>query len=183
VSTSDPIDRLLGEHRSIMAGLEGMRRAMSDLDQHGEAALSRARPALAAAGALMERELIAHARREDEALFPAVEAALGESAGPTAAMRAEHIEIHSQAEHFRRTLRELDEVEHPALKAAGARLRNLTASGAGASDLRDSGREVIRLLDAHFEKEEQILFPMARGLLDRDALEAVARRMHELDSR
>jgi hemerythrin-like domain-containing protein len=42
---------------------------------------------------------------------------------------------------------------------------------------------VIRLLDAHFEKEEQILFPMARGLLDRDALEAVGRRMQELDSR
>lgn len=179
---SDPIDRLLAEHRSIMAGLEGMRRAMNDLEQHGEGALSRARPVLEAAGVLMERELVAHARREDEALFPAVEAALGERGGPIAEMRDEHVEIHSQAELFRRTLRELDQVEHPALKAAGARLRELTARGAGVSEVKATGHEVIRLLDAHFEKEEQILFPMARGLLDRAALEAIGQRMQELDS-
>lgn len=179
----DPIDRLLDEHRRIMAGLDSLRRAVADLDERGEIALPRARPALEAAGALMERELFAHARREDEALFPAVEAALGERGGPTSEMRAEHVEIHAQAELFRRTLRELDQVEHPALKAATARLRALGERDAGSAEVRSTGREVMRLLDAHFEKEEQILFPMARGLLDRDALEAVGRRMQELDSR
>ena len=180
---SDPIDRLLDEHRNIMAGLVGLRRAVEDLEAHGDEALNRSRPALDSAGALMERELIAHARREDEALFPAIEVALGEREGPTSEMRAEHVEIHSQAELFRRTLRELDQVEHPALKAAGAQLRSLAAPGSAAPEVQATGREVIRLLDAHFEKEEQILFPMARGLLDPASLEAVGRRMQELDSR
>jgi iron-sulfur cluster repair protein YtfE (RIC family) len=179
----DPIDQLLDEHRRIMAGLAGMRRAIEDLAAHGDDALARALPALKEAGILMERELIAHARREDEALFPAVEAALGERDGPTSGMRAEHVEIHGQAELFRRTLRELDQVEHPAIKASTARLRELTERGTGAAEAQATGREILRLLDDHFEKEEQILFPMARGLLDADALRAVGERMQALDSR
>jgi len=40
--------------------------------------------------------------------------------------------------------------------------------------------EEHRLLDVHFEKEEQILFPMALQLLDAAALEEVARKMEAI---
>ena len=38
----------------------------------------------------------------------------------------------------------------------------------------------IRLLDEHFQKEEEILFPMAREVLDTGELEEVARAMEAL---
>jgi regulator of cell morphogenesis and NO signaling len=171
----DPIALLLEEHAAIMAEVAPLRRAVADLKRRGEAALPGARAALAAVGEMMGTRLLAHARREDEALFPALEQVFGGS-GPTAVMRLEH-----QAETFRRTLRELEEVEHPAIVAGGEALRTMVAAGASAGALRATGAEIIRLLDLHFAKEEDILFPMARQLLSRQALEEVARRFEALE--
>ena len=178
----DPIDRLLEEHRTIMARVEDLRRAVTVLGRRGEAALPEVFPALEALGVMMNTELAAHARREDEALFPALEAVFGASGGPTRVMREEHRAIHGQAERFRTTLRELNEVEHPAIVEAGARLRTLTAASGSASDLRATGATILELLDLHFAKEEDILFPMAREVLTPEAMLAIARRMEELDS-
>jgi regulator of cell morphogenesis and NO signaling len=176
----DPIALLLEEHAAIMAEVAPLRRAVADLERRGEAALPGARAALAAVGEMMGTRLLAHARREDEALFPALEQVFGGS-GPTAVMRLEHQEIHAQAETFRRTLRELEEVEHPAIVAGGEALRTMVAAGASAAALRATGAEIVRLLDLHFAKEEDILFPMARQLLSRQALEEVARRFEALE--
>jgi iron-sulfur cluster repair protein YtfE (RIC family) len=181
----DPIERLLEEHRAILANVEHLRRALADLGGRGDDALPEVRPALEAVGEMMGTELLAHARREDEALFPALEAVLGGTDGPTGVMRAEHRAIHGQADRFRRTLHELNEVEHPAIVAAGARLRTLTASSAAsgsAAELCAIGATILELIDLHFGKEEDILFPMARDLLAPEALRAVARRMEVLDA-
>jgi iron-sulfur cluster repair protein YtfE (RIC family) len=176
----DPIQRLLEEHREIMAELEGLRAAVRDLAARGEAAVPGALPALERAGQMMASRLLAHARREDEALFPAIEAELGGGAGPTAVMREEHRAIHSQAERFRRTLHELEAVEHPAIVAGGAELSALASRGGSAARLREAAEHVIQLLDLHFGKEEDILFPMAREVLSREALAAVAARMEAI---
>jgi regulator of cell morphogenesis and NO signaling len=178
----DPIERLLEEHRAIMAKVNDLRRAVADLHRRGDAALPDVKPALDALCEMMSTELVAHARREDEALFPALEAVFGAGGGPTAVMRAEHRAIHGQAERFRQTLHELNEVEHPAIVAAGARLRTLTAASASAADLRAIGESILELLDLHFGKEEDILFPMAREVLSADALRAVSRTMEALDA-
>lgn len=176
----DPIDRLLEEHRDIMAQVEGLRRAVKALEERGEDAVTEVLPELKAVGRMMATQLLSHAQREDEALFPALEAVFGRTGSPTEMMRLEHREIHAEAEIFRQTLHELNQVEHPAIMAGGERLRGLAAFGVGARQLRDTGAEIVRLLDLHFGKEEDILFPMAREILDPAALERVGRKMEEI---
>lgn len=178
---NDPIDRLLHEHRQIMTTIEDLRRAIAELRRSGEGGLADALPALDRVGHMMATDLLAHARREDEALFPALEAVFGEEGTPTRVMREEHREIHRSAELFRRTLRELEEVEHPAIVAGGERLRALAARPGSAAHVRQTAETVIELLDLHFAKEETVLFPMAREMLSREALERVAAAMAEID--
>lgn len=179
VTIRDPIEHLLSEHVEIMREVEPLRGALRALEERGESAVAEALPALDAVGRMMATRLLLHARLEDDALFPAVESALGAS-GPTSVMREEHREIHAEAERFRATLRELHEVEHPSIVAGGERLRDLTAAGGSAEDLRATGAEIVRLLDSHFGKEEAILFPMARQVLGQAEMQSVARAMEAL---
>lgn len=183
MSVRDPIAQLLEEHRAIMAQVEPLRGAVRNLESGGDAAVEGSLVVLRAAGHMMATELLAHARREDEALFPALEAVFGAGGGPTAVMREEHRDIHAQADRFRATLRELEQVEHPAIVAGGATLRALVAAEASAKDLLATSREVIRLLDLHFAKEEDILFPMAHQVLGAEAMADVARKIEALEAR
>ena len=179
---NDPIDRLLADHRELRREIEYLRGAVADLQAGGDAALPRVAPALRSVVAMMAGPLLIHARKEDEALFPAVEQALGDGEGPTAVMRQEHVEIHDRARRFRAALRDLHEVEHPAIVASGDRLRRLAADGEGAAELAATGEEIVGLLDVHFEKEEEVLFPVARSLLSSGELQRVARRMDEIEA-
>lgn len=176
----NPIDHLLQEHRDIMAQLADLRQAAADLAACGPAALPAALPVFTRIGRMMETQLARHARKEDEALFPAVEAVLGAADGPTGVMREEHRAIHAQGELLRRTLHELNDVEHPQIEAGAARLTALGAAGGSAASLRATAEEVLRLLDLHFAKEEEVLFPMTRQLLDEAALARVGDQMEAL---
>lgn len=178
----DPIEALLEEHAALMERFEGLRSAVRDLESGGDAAAERARPVLRAAAEVMATRLLRHAKKEDEALFPALEASWGGGGGPTAVMRQEHREIHEQAARFRETLRELHEVEHPAIEEKGAELRALAAGGGSAAALRETGAAILRLLDAHFRKEEEILFPMARERLGPETLRQVWERMEAIEA-
>lgn len=179
---NDPIDQLLLEHRDIMAEVATLRRAVAALRGRGDAALPDALPALRSVGRMMATRLLRHARKEDEALFPALEQAFGTREGPTAVMREEHRAIHERAGVFRETLRQLNEVEHPAIVAGGATLRTLAEQGADAAALAETGEEIVGLLDLHFGKEEEILFPMARAVLPEEAMAEVGRRMEAIEA-
>jgi hemerythrin-like domain-containing protein len=61
------------------------------------------------------------------------------------------------------------------------RLRELAAAGRDAEALRAAADEIIRLLDAHFAKEEQILFPMAETILDQAAMVEVSQKIEAFD--
>lgn len=96
--------------------------------------------ASAALGAMVN----AHARLEDELLFSALEPHLGTDDGPLAVMRSEH-----------------DNMEH------------LLAQIEDAADIDQAiflVEEALRAARSHFQKEEQVLFPMARRLLGDEAL-------------
>ncbi len=177
----DPIDVLLHEHAEIMAQVADLRRAARELGDRGDAAVDGALPVLRSVGQMMATELVRHARKEDEALFPALESIFGTQGTPVAVMRQEHEAIHAQAALFRKTVRELHEIEHPAIVREGGALREVAARGGGAAEIQRSAEDVIRLLDAHFGKEERILFPMARQILQPRALEDVMRRMEEIE--
>jgi hemerythrin-like domain-containing protein len=178
----DPIDHLLEEHRVIMAQIDALRRAVVDLRRDGDAALPAALPVLKEVGHMMATTLLRHARKEDEALFPELERVFGSGGGPTAVMRQEHRDIHAGADLFHRTLRELNEVEHPAIVAGGEALRALAAGGGSAEQLCRIAEEIVELVDLHFGKEEGILFPMAREILTPEALAATAERMEEISA-
>ena len=179
--TTDPIQRLLDEHAVLMSKFERLRHAVHVLGERGETAVPDLLPVLREAGDVMNTELLAHARREDDVLFEAVEEVFGKDWGPTTVMRAEHREIHGNVDLFRDTLHDLNQVEHPAIRAGIARLHDQVESGAGAEALRATGAELLAMLDAHFGKEEEILFPIARNALPPETLREVARRMDELD--
>jgi iron-sulfur cluster repair protein YtfE (RIC family) len=173
----NPIQHLLDEHQLIMAEIVPLRRAVADLNLRGDAALPAALPVLRRIGQMMETQLAAHAQKEDEALFPALEAIFGAGPGPTQVMRWEHRAIHGQGDVLRQTLRELNEIEHPRIVAGGERLRHLTTTDANANTLRATATDIIHLLNSHFGKEEQILFPMAENLLDAATHQAVYQKM------
>ncbi len=179
--TRDPIQRLLDEHVALMSRFEPLRAAVHRLGEGGEEALPAVLPALREASRVMQGDLLAHAHREDAVLFEAVEEALGGEFAPIQVMRQEHREIHGNADLFRDTLRELQEVEHPAIESGVARLQSQLDSGAGAQALRATGAELLAMLDAHFGKEEDILFPIARQELSAAVMRDLARRMDELD--
>ena len=176
----DPIEDLLSEHREIMDEVRSLRDALEDLRQRGEAALPGALPALRSVGRMMATRLLRHARKEDEALFPALEEAFGAGETPTEVMREEHRAIHGQARLFRETLHELEAVEHPAIVAGGKTLRALVDHGASPATLLETGEEVVRLLDLHFRKEEDILFPMAKAMLSEEEMKQVAGTMEAI---
>lgn len=179
--TTDPIQRLLDEHVSLLSRFEPLRRAVRELGA-GRASVPAVLPLLAEVSRVMSTDLIAHAKREDDAFFPAVERAMGPDFGPTRVMRTEHAEIHEGAELFRSTLKELQEIDHPAIVEGGERLRRLSHAGDDAKQVQDVCRELLDRIDAHFAKEEQVLFPMSRSVLGPGELAEVARLMDAMDS-
>ena len=171
----DPVDHLLAEHREIMARLVEVRTATQELSDRGQAALDSSLPVLRRFGELMATTIELHARKEDEAFFPAVEAVLGSGFGPTEVMRSEHRTIRAQGELLQKTLGELRTIDHPALEAKREALRVLLQPGpTDGLALPKTAREILELLDTHFAKEEQILFPLARQILDATAKASVA---------
>jgi hemerythrin-like domain-containing protein len=135
---------------------------------------------LAEAALVVTTRLLEHARKEDEALFPALERTLDPSHGPTAVMRAEHVDIAAQAHLFRSTVHQLEHVEHAAIRAGGEALAALATGDGDAARIVAVARELIALLEAHFGKEEEILFPMARQLLSAGELVEIARAMETM---
>lgn len=176
----NPIQHLLQEHRDIMSQVADLRQAVADLSTRGEAALPEALPVFRRMGRMMETQLALHAKKEDDALFPALEAIFGDDGSPTSAMREEHKSIHAEGALLRKTLHELNDVEHPQIEAGGAKLRSMAADGGSADSLLATAQEIIHLLDMHFEKEEQILFPMAQNVLGEEKMEEVGRKMESL---
>jgi hemerythrin-like domain-containing protein len=91
--------------------------------------------------------LAAHAHLEDELLFVPLEGPLGPNGGPLAVMRMEHEEVEG-------TLERLAQVE----------------------DIQDADKLAAHLLTVaheHFEKEEEVLFPMAVELLGEEELRSL----------
>lgn len=176
----DAIKHLLDEHALIMSQLAELRGTVADLAARGEAGLPDALPVLARAGDLLGTRLESHARKEENALFPAMERVIGEQ-GPTAVMRMEHEDIHGQGRLLRDTLRELNEVEHPLIDATREQLRQSLAGGGSAATLRGIAEQILQIIDMHFYKEEQILYPMAQQLLAPGVLEEVGAAIAAMD--
>ena len=91
--------------------------------------------------------LASHAHLEDELLFVPLEGPLGPNGGPLAVMRMEHEQVEGTLER----LGQVEDVEEA--NALAARLATIAHE--------------------HFEKEEQVLFPMAAELLGEEELRSL----------
>lgn len=152
---------LLAEHAHIRAIVDPAIEAAGELSRRGPAAYGPARASFLAMADLLEGDLARHAAKEDEILFPAIERALGSAQGPTAVMRDEHRRIHSGGEQFRRGLAGLS--DEPSAEAALSLAEGLLDLGG--------------LIDVHFKKEEDILFPMAEAQLTQEELSTLGARL------
>lgn len=183
---TNPIDWLLEEHVLILGQADALRQAMARLEDSGAQGVDAEWETLSSFATLLAGKLAMHALKEDDALFPAVEAHIG-TGGPTAAMREEHKEIHRRGLEYRAILQELHEVDHPKLEAESEAYQQMVeaiANGDGPDlqTIQNNVSALLALIHDHFEKEEQMLFPMTRNLLDEEALDAVTRHMRELEA-
>ena len=136
-------DALLGEHAVLYGLFDYLRDTVLDSNDLRE---------VQTAVAILDRLLRAHARAEEDLLFPSLEPYLGQM-GPLTVMRGEHREIDALLD-ATRTENDLD-----ALKSLIGRL--------------------LTLVHGHFQKEEQVLFGMARQFLDDAVLTSLGNQWAE----
>jgi regulator of cell morphogenesis and NO signaling len=108
-------------------------------------------------------EVLSHFREEEQALFPVLGRHIDSASGPIAMLMEEHAM-------FRQLELQFEEA--------------VAALEAGFSDgweekLCDAAESIARLLPAHIDKEESVLFPMAEGVLSADEWDQVRRLWNE----
>lgn len=137
---ADPIDVLLGEHRTILQVLDEVERESRRMERSGVLREMFWGDLLRFAD---EFDAGLHHKKEEELLFPALErAGLPVDTGPTAVLRDEHGRIA-----FGR-----DRLEHSLVARDQLRVAAASAS-------------YVDLVRGHVLKENQIVFPLARRLL------------------
>lgn len=145
---ADPLERFEEEHAEALTVLGHLDTAIEALEA---GASSAGRLAEVARALTFIRDAVRrHNENEERALFPLIQDDL-----PSALFVEEHGE-----------LRALERRVDDALHAPEAAHRVCAPA-----------RELSRLLRAHIERENQMLFPAARALLGPEGLAAVARRM------
>ena len=110
------------------------------------------------ATAFINKEVRVHNEKEEELLFPELEKVLPPK-GPTFVMREEH----------RRLWEVLEKVE--------TTLERLERDREAIDELVASAQFVVQLLSEHINKENSVLFPMAKQLLAPEQMAAIAQRM------
>jgi hemerythrin-like domain-containing protein len=135
-----PTGILMAEHRNIEKVLACLERMAEEFEGSGALVPAVAGDALEFLRTYADR---LHHGKEEAELFPAMERrGIPEHAGPTAVMRAEHVEGRAR------------------IRAMGEAVeRNRTG------DFVREARGYVDLLRDHILKEDQVLFPMADGIL------------------
>jgi len=159
------IRHLLREHREVEGGICTFEQFLGD-----QACLARwgdnEREDFQHVRDLFGKHLFRHLRKEDEILFPALEAFLPRDLGPLTVLRGEHEDMR---ELFQRIL-----------VAGQARAR-----GVGEPEMKNSfhhiGSGMIRVLRDHFYKEDRILFPMVTRFLTPERDAELLRRMEAIN--
>ncbi|MCI4355315.1 MAG: hemerythrin domain-containing protein [Thermoplasmata archaeon] len=164
----DPIDVLMEEHQIFLRRLERARADLSPYPHRSE------RGGLGAVAVSSFAEFLAkdvesiHGRKEEEGLFPVLVRHIGAEGGPVEVMVSEHEELRN---HQRRVAANVPKLEQdPSAVEAWTEV----SATMGAVD---------RLLRFHIEKEDQVLFPMARSVLSPQELVDIGEICQEIEAR
>jgi hemerythrin-like domain-containing protein len=153
----DPIARFMQEHDATLMHLAALNKAAKELREAGFAPSSYARLILAVE--FLNEEIVVHNKREEAALFPVLERYVE---GPTQMMRNEHRAMRA---HLRR------------LQKALSRVRRGIPGPRALIEINARSQNVVQLFVNHIHKENEILFPLVRKFLTKDALREIARRL------
>ena len=142
----DPIERLMQEHRLIEEVLAALRRFALGVPEARSGERERLGQFVDFLANFADRE---HHGKEEDVLFVAmVEAGMPHDTGPIACMRHEHDDGRAHVAALRRAVEQDD--------AWSAEQRHAVARHA---------MDFVQLLAAHIQKEDQVLYPMARDRL------------------
>ncbi len=161
----DPIARLIADHEEFVLRLRTVR---EELERQ------RARPEGARVGAVAREfgRFLAvdvdriHGRKEELGLFPALERYLPTDAGPLLVLVGEH-----------QALRDLQ----APIEVSGAKLESDPLATEAWGSFGRAVSEVDELLSFHIQKEDNVLFPLARELLTPKELDEVGAIFDSID--
>jgi hemerythrin-like domain-containing protein len=153
----DPIAQFMQEHDEALERLKILNKAVSAVSQNGYSYGNFRQ--IAGALKFIEKEVRDHNRKEERALFPALEQHV---AGPTRILRNEHKKL--RAKYIR-------------LKKAADRLNNNRDSFSAIKKLAGESKETVQLLVNHIHKENHILFPLVRKFISKDKMREIAKKM------
>ena len=144
--SSDPLTRFEDEHHHALGELQRLERAAEGLED-GEDPVEHLET-IRQVHTFLSTAVREHNENEERALFPL----LGDEA-PTGVFEEEHVQLRA----LERELHEALDSSHPAERAPTIALA------------------LVDLLRGHIDREDHVLFPMARGLLGPDGLARVER--------
>lgn len=149
------VDHLLRDHREGERILNELESLLNERSTGGCWSVAQGENFLRLAG-FFDGVVLGHIRKEEEVLFPALEAYLPRDIGPLAVLRGEHKELCAL---FLRLL------------TAGKQLAEGEGPPATCEEFQGAGRALLQVFRDHIYKEDRILFPMVARFLSagRDA--------------
>ncbi|MBZ5535222.1 MAG: hemerythrin domain-containing protein [Acidobacteriia bacterium] len=148
-------EELRQEHQSVLQLLNEMNRVLGSADTSDAVAW---KPFFENALEFFKRDVATHFKKEEDALFPALEKYVGRESGPIAVMLNEHQQHNSLLKELRESV--------------------------AASDLtrvRSVWENFNPQLTMHIVKEDSVLFPMAEHMLTEEEWSRVGQQMEEIN--
>jgi hemerythrin-like domain-containing protein len=164
----DAIAVLMEEHQVFLRRLDWVRAELRRLSE-GERARIGVSASIEAFAEFLARDVEGlHGRKEEEGLFPVLVRHLGAEGSPVGMMLEEHEALRNHQKTLAGSV--------PKLETDGEAVEAWTAASAAT-------KAVDQLLTFHIEKEDQILFPMARAVLLPREMSEVAEICQEIEAR
>lgn len=160
-----PTEWLSEDHIEVVAQLNRLKSAGGKLTGISGTAAEEARRDISEVAAFLASELELHLRKEEEALFPSLEAVTGAGGGPTTVMLYEHEDLRAKNQELQGFVAGFGDAEKTA--------RNV-------QKLQGTISYIYEVLTQHIHKEDYILFPMAEDALTPEAMEQVAAKMRDI---
>lgn len=162
----DPIATLIEDHRRFLTRLADFHGEVSEIARAPVATPEASGRVRRFARFLEEEVDRLHGRKEEEGLFPALAAHLPSEAGPVEVLIAEHGTLRTEQATLVRTAERLNQDPEAAEVVPG---------------LLGTESSIRTLLADHIQKEDEILFPMARELLTDGELSEIARCFERIE--
>ena len=164
----DPIAVLMEEHQVFLRRLEEVRAALQrrSPERKGGSGVS---ASMATFADFLARDVDGfHGRKEEEGLFPVLVRHIGSEGGPVGVM----LEEHEVLRHHQKTI-----------ASAVPKLENDPGATEAWTAVSVATDAVDQLLGFHIEKEDHVLFPMARAVLTPGEMSEVALICQEIEDR